>query len=213
MSHSICLPSAGLVRAGLAAGLLVALVAPPVAIAEDAPAEPVVVEPAPAEPSPAEPVTVEPPPAEPADLPPPSYVGAFVGTTLVYRPPGGPTDGPAGDAIVSLAYGRQLTPTVAVELDLSAIIDGEQRLAAIALVPSALYTLSPNLYAALRAIVTTPLDLGDTDPVWNLGLAPGLGAYWPGRVTVSAEANLVSFVGRGDPDLALQLTVGAMYGF
>lgn len=153
------------------------------------------------------------PAAEPSDAPPPNYVGAFVGTTLVYRPPGGPTDGPAGDAVLSLAYGRQLTAALALELDASAIVDGDQRLAAVALVPSVLYGFRPNLYAALRAIVTTPLELGDADPVWNLGLAPGLGAYWPGRVTVSAEANLVSFVGRGDPDVALQLTVGAMYGF
>jgi len=54
---------------------------------------------------------------EPAPGPPSNYVAGFLGTTLGYRPEGGPWEGWPHDATTLLGYGRQLTPTVAVELD------------------------------------------------------------------------------------------------
>jgi hypothetical protein len=151
-------------------------------------------------------------PARADDGPPPNYVGAFVGTSLTYRPPGGPIDGPQGDVIVSLGYGRQYTPELAFELDATALFDTNRDFGALVFVPAVIYGFRPNVYAAMRFIIPTPF-LDGTLSEWNLGLAPGLGVYKPGKLTPSLEANVVTFIGRGHPDFAVQLTAGAIYGF
>ena len=144
--------------------------------------------------------------------PPLNYVGGFLGTSLTHRPPGGPMDGPQGDLILSVGYGRQLSPELALELDATALFDGDRDFGALVFVPSAVYGFRPNVYGALRLLVPTPFVDG-TRAEWNLGLAPGLGIYQPGTITWTLETNVVTFIGRGHPDFALQLTAGAIYGF
>lgn len=141
--------------------------------------------------------------------PPSNYVGALAGTTLAYRPPGGPADGPQGDLSLALGVGRQLRPDLGVELDVGPVfVEGE--LVALAVVPGVIYGFRPNLYAALRVLVLPPLLDNDR---WNLGLAPGIGGYWPAVVTPTLELNAVSLVGQGDPDVGLSITAGALYFF
>lgn len=126
------------------------------------------------------------------EAPPPNYVGLFVGTSLGYRPPGGPFDVAPGDLTIQVGYGRAITPALSLELDVGpTFIDGEY--VSLSLVPSAIYLLSPSAYAAARVIVPV-------DPELNVGLAPGLGlARAFGANLAILELGVVSFVGKGDP--------------
>ncbi len=151
-------------------------------------------------------------PAKADEGPPPNYVSGFLGTSLTYRPPGGPMGGPRGDIILSVGYGRQLSPELALELDATALFDSNRDFGALVFVPAVIYGFRPNVYAALRLLIPTPF-LDGSLAEWNVGLAPGLGIYMPGKVTWTLESNVVSFIGRGHPDFALQLTAGAIYGF
>jgi hypothetical protein len=52
------------------------------------------------------------------------------------------------------------------------------------------------------------------DPEVNLGLSPGIGFIHAFQsVSLLAELDVFSFVGRGDPDLGALLNVGALYSF
>jgi len=143
--------------------------------------------------------------AEPAASPR-NYVAAFLGPTLDYRPPGGSFEGWQHDATTLLGYGRQLTPSLALELDLGpSFVRGDY--ASFALTPGLVWSLHPNLYLAARFAVPV-------DPETNLVLLPGVGlARAFGRVMPTLELNLASAVGRGEPDLGFTLTLGLLVLF
>ena len=137
---------------------------------------------------------------------PANYVAGFLGTTLDYRPPGGSWDGWQHDATTLVGYGRQVTPKVALELDLGpTFVRGSY--ASFSLTPGVVWSVHPNLYLAARFAVPV-------DPETNLVLLPGVGLCRPfGRVMPTLELNLSSAVGRGDPDLGLSLTAGLLVFF
>ena len=138
--------------------------------------------------------------------PPANYVAGFLGTTLRYRPPGGPGEGWQHDATPLLGYGRQLSPTVALELDLGpTFVRG--RYASFSLTPGLVWSIHPNLYLAARLVVPV-------DPEANLVLSPGIGLSRAfGRVMPTLELSVSSAVGRGDPDLGVSLTAGVLVFF
>ena len=144
--------------------------------------------------------------ADPAAPPPLNYVAGFLGTTLDYRPPGGSWQGWQHDFTAQLGYGRQLTPTLALELDLGpTYVDG--RYASFGLTPGLVWAFHPNVYAAARFGVPV-------DPELNLVLLPGIGVSRAfGRVMPTLELNLACAVGRGDPDLGVTLTAGLLVFF
>jgi hypothetical protein len=146
--------------------------------------------------------------AEPPDAPaPPSnYVAGFLGTTLAYRPEGGPWDGWQHDATTLVGYGRQLTPTLALELDAGpTFVRGSY--ASFSLTPGLVWSVHPNVYLAARFAIPV-------DPETNLVLLPGVGLCRAfGRVMPTLELNVSSAVGRGDPDLGVSLTAGILVFF
>ena len=146
------------------------------------------------------------PAEEPAPALPSNYVAEFLGTTLAYRPEGGPWDGWQHDATPLLGYGRQLRPTLALELDLGpTFVRGEY--SSFSLTPGLVWSVHPNLYLAARFVVPV-------DPETNLVLLPGVGLSCAfGRVMPTLELNVSSAVGRGDPDLGVSLTAGVLVFF
>ena len=150
-----------------------------------------------ASPSPAE---------EPAPALPSNYVAEFLGTTLAYRPEGGPWDGWQHDATPLVGYGRQLTPTIALELDAGpTFVRGDY--SSFSLTPGLVWSFSPHAYAAARFVV--PLD-----PETNFVLFPGIGVCHAfGRVMPILELNVSSALGRGHPDLGVSLTAGVLVFF
>lgn len=141
------------------------------------------------------------------DAPPPNYVAGFAGTTLCYRPPGGPTDGFQHDATLLLGYGRYVTPSLALELDMGpTLVRGSY--SSFSLVPGLVWAFHPNAYAAARFVVPV-------DPEWNLALFPGIGLSktFRNRITPILELNVFSYVGRGDPDFGIALTAGVLVSF
>lgn len=135
-----------------------------------------------------------------------NYVAGFLGTTLGYRPPGGPWDGWQHDCTAQLGYGRQLTPKLALELDLGpTYVEGSYT--SFALTPGLVWSFHPNVYAAARFAVPV-------DPELNLVLLPGIGvARAFGRVMPTLELSVTSAVGRGDPDFGVTLTAGLLVFF
>jgi hypothetical protein len=122
-------------------------------------------------------------------------VAGFLGTTLAYRPEGGPWEGWQHDATSLVGYGRQLTPTVALELDVGpTFVRGGY--SSFSLTPGVVWSFHPNAYAAARFVVPV-------DPEVNLVLLPGIGVC---RLVSSA-------VGRGHPDLGVSLTAGLLVFF
>jgi len=144
--------------------------------------------------------------ADAAAPPPVDYVAGFLGTTLCYRPPGGSWDGWQHDFTTLVGYGRQLRPTLALELDLGpTFVSG--RYSSFSLTPGLVWSLHPNVYAAARFVVPV-------DPEPNLVLLPGIGVCRPfGRVMPTLELSLSSAIGRGDPDLGVSLTAGLLVFF
>ncbi len=141
-----------------------------------------------------------------ASASPPNYVAGFAGTTLAYRPHDGPWDGWQHDATLQLGYGRQVRPTLALELDAGpTLVRGSY--SAFALTPGLVWSVLPNLYLAARFAI--PLD-----PETNFVLLPGVGVCRPfGRVMPTLELNVSSAVGRGHPDLGVSLTAGLLVFF
>jgi len=143
---------------------------------------------------------------EKAPVPPSNYVAGFLGTTLDYRPPGGSWDGWQHDATTLVGYGRPLTPTVALELDVGpTFVRGSY--ASFSFTPGVVWSVHPNLYLAARFAIPV-------DPETNLVLLPGIGLSRAfGRVMPTLEVNVSSAVGRGDPDLGVSLTAGVLVFF
>ncbi len=143
---------------------------------------------------------------EPAPALPSNYAAEFLGTTLAYRPEGGPWDGWQHDATPLVGYGRQLTPTLAVELDAGpTFVQGKY--SSFSLTPGLVWSFSPHAYAAARFVVPV-------DPETNFVLFPGIGVCHAfGRVMPILELNVSSAVGRGHPDLGLSLTAGVLVFF
>jgi hypothetical protein len=84
---------------------------------------------------------------EPEASAPVNYVAGFVGTTLDYRPPGGSWEGWPHDLTTLVGYGRQVTPTVALELDLGpTFVRGSY--SSFSLTPGLVWAPHPNLYLA-----------------------------------------------------------------
>jgi hypothetical protein len=143
---------------------------------------------------------------EPSAPPPSNYVAGFVGTTLDYRPPGGSWDGWQHDATTLLGYGRQIRPTLALELDVGpTFVRGSY--SSFSLTPGLVWSVHPNLYLAARFAIPV-------DPETNLVLLPGVGLSRAfGRVMPTLELNVSTAVGRGDPDLGVSLTLGLLVFF
>ena len=104
--------------------------------------------------------------AQDASAPPSNYVAALLGTTLGYKPPGGSWDGWQKDFSTTLGYGRQLTPKLALELDLGPTWVSGSGYSSFALVPGLVWSFNPTVYAAARFVVPV-------DPEPNLVLLPG----------------------------------------
>ena len=145
--------------------------------------------------------------AQDASAPPSNYVAGFLGSTLAYKPPGGSWDGWQKDFSITVGYGRQLTPKLALELDLGPTWVSGSGYSSFALVPGVVWTINPTVYAAARFVVPV-------DPQTNFILLPGIGLSRAfGRVMPTLELNLSSAVGRGDPDLGVTLTAGLLVFF
>jgi hypothetical protein len=139
--------------------------------------------------------------------PPPNYAALFAGTTVAYRPPGGPFDGYQHDLTGLVGYGRYVSRTIALEVDLGPTwVRGDY--ASFALVPGVVWAFSPHVYAAARFIVPV-------DPEPNLALFPGVGLIhtFGDRVSPLVEVNVLSYVGRGHPDFGVAVTVGVLVSF
>lgn len=141
---------------------------------------------------------------EPAS--PPNYAAAFLGTTVAYRPPGGSFDGFQHDVTLLAGYGRYVSKTVALELDLGPTwVSG--RYSSFSLVPGVVWAFSPYAYAAARFVVPV-------DPEARFVLFPGLGLSRTfGRTTPILEVNLSSTVAKGKADFGVAVTVGVLIGF
>jgi hypothetical protein len=134
------------------------------------------------------------------------FVSAFVGTTLAYRPYGGPFGGPLGDITPTVGFGYLASQRIALELDVGATWTRDGYVAT-GLTPGIVWSFHPNVYAAGRFIVFVHPEL-------NLALYPGLGGTFAiGALSPFAELNLISTFGRGEPDLGLTLSAGASYAF
>jgi hypothetical protein len=144
--------------------------------------------------------------ADDAAAPPPNYVAGFLGTTLAYRPPDGSWDGWQHDATPLLGYGRQVSRSVAVELDVGpTFVRGAY--SSFSLTPGLVWAFHPNAYVAARFVVPV-------DPETNFVLFPGVGVCRAfGRVMPTLELNVSSAVGRGHPDLGVALTAGLLVFF
>jgi hypothetical protein len=137
---------------------------------------------------------------------PANYVAGFVGTTLDYRPPGGSWEGRQHDTTTLLGYGRQLSPTVALEFDVGPTF-ARGSYQSFSFTPGLVWSLHPNVYLAARFAIPV-------DPDTNFVLLPGIGLCKAfGRVMPTLELNLSSAVGRGDPDLGVTLTAGLLVFF
>lgn len=142
------------------------------------------------------------------DAPAPlNYVVVGVGTTAIHRPSGGPLGSWQHDAAPSVGYGRLVSETIALELDIGpAFVRGNY--AGASLVPGVVWAFSSYAYAAVRFVVPV-------DPEVNLGLYPGAGLThtFQNGIGVFAEGNVFSYVGRGALDLGMALSAGALYSF
>jgi hypothetical protein len=140
------------------------------------------------------------------DAAPANYLAGLVGTSLGYRPPGGPWDGWQHDVSPALGYGRQLSGSVALELDAGpTYVRGSY--SSFSLTPGLVWSLHPNLCLAARFIVPV-------DPETNFVLFPGIGVCRAfGRVMPILELNVSSAVGRGEADLGVSLTAGVLVFF
>jgi hypothetical protein len=136
-----------------------------------------------------------------------NYVVLGFGTTPVHRPSSGPVDGWQHDVSPSVGFGRFVSATIALELDISpTFVRGDY--ASASLVPGVVWAFSSHVYAAVRVVVPV-------DPEVNVGLYPGLGVVhtFDNGIGVFAEGNVFSYVARGNPDLGVALSAGALYSF
>jgi hypothetical protein len=149
------------------------------------------------------------PPPEPAAAPasPKNYVTVLGGTTLFYVANDGTSSGWQRDLSVGAGYGRLVTPTIAVELDVvPTFIKGEYDNTV--LVPGVVWSFSTKVYAAARFLVKI-------DPEFNFTVFPGIGVVhaFSNGFALSLELNAGSAIGKGEPDFAVALTPGVLYSF
>ncbi len=150
---------------------------------------------------------VAPPASAAAAATPLNYVTVAATTTLFHKPNVGPSSGWQEDIGPVVGYGRYVTDTVALELDIGPSFVRGTGYSGLFLVPSAIWGFSTHVYAAARLLV-------ELDPQADLALFPGIGGvYTFDRLSVTLELNLESFVGRGKPDFAIALTPGLVYAF
>ncbi len=144
--------------------------------------------------------------AEDSAATPANYVAGLVGTTLGYRPQGGPWQGFQHDVSPALGYGRQISSSVSLELDAGpTYVRGTY--SSFSLTPGVIWSVHPNVYLAARFIVPV-------DPRANLVLSPGVGVCRAfGRLMPLLEVDVTSAVGRGHPDLGVSLTAGVLVFF
>jgi hypothetical protein len=145
-------------------------------------------------------------PAAPAAATPLNYITVAATTTLFAVSNGGDTSGWGHDIGPVVGYGRYVTDTVAVELDLGpSFIRGDY--AGFYLVPAAVWSFSTHVYAAARFLV-------QVDKEANFILFPGIGGvYTFDKISLTLEMNFSSNVGRGKPDFGVTLTPGVVYSF
>jgi hypothetical protein len=139
--------------------------------------------------------------------PPPNFVTVLASSTVAYHPHEGSWDGFQHDLTLSVGYGRYVTKTLALELDLGPTwIRGDY--ASFSLMPGLVWAFDPHVYFAARFIVPV-------DPETNFALAPGLGLthVFSNGVAPYLEVNAISYVGRGDPDLGIGVTLGVSLAF
>ncbi len=151
------------------------------------------------------------PPAASAPAPaasPLNYVVAAATTTLFHKPNSGPASGWQEDIGPVVGYGRYVTDTIALEMDLGPAFAHGSGYTGFFLVPAAVWSFSTHVYAAARFLV-------ELDPQVDLALFPGIGGVYtfPNQISVTLELNLESFIGRGNPDFAVALTPGIVYSF
>jgi hypothetical protein len=142
-----------------------------------------------------------------AQTAPPNYVTVLGGTTVAYQPHGGSWDGWQHDLSLTVGYGRYFTKTLAFELDLGPTwVSGDY--ASFSFVPALVWSFDPHVYFAARFIV--PID-----PETNFALFPGIGLFhaFSSGVAPYLEVNAISFVGRGNPDLGIGVTLGISFAF
>jgi len=149
---------------------------------------------------------LEPPPPPPPPAPQ-NYVTAVLGTTLFYVPNKGDASGWQKDIGPAVGYGRLVTPTIAVELDVGMVFIKDDYSTTL-LVPGVVWSFSTHVYAAMRALVLV-------EPKLNLALYPGIGVVqsFSNGIAISLELNPSSTIGRGDPDFGLALNAGVLYSF
>jgi len=159
--------------------------------------------------APSTPAAAPTPAADPpeAAATPLNYVVASVTTTLLYKPNTGDLSGPLQDIGPVVGFGRYVTGTVALELDLGPSFT-KGTYTNFVLVPGAVWSFSTHVYAAARFLV-------QVDPEINLALFPGVGGVYTfkNQISLTLELNLLSFIGRGKPDFGVTLTPGIVYSF
>ena len=191
-------------RAVFAASLLLGAVGTAHAQGEGQPAPPAerATEPPPTDPAQSRPA----PPAEAAPSPK-NYVTALAGTTLFYVNNDGDSSGWQHDPTPGVGYGRLVTPTIAVELDVATVITRGDYTSTL-LVPGVVWSFSTHVYAAARFLVKV-------DPEFDFTIFPGIGVVhsFPNGIAVSLELNVGPAVGKGEPDFSLGLTPGVLYSF
>jgi hypothetical protein len=144
--------------------------------------------------------------ASAADLPP-NYVAAFAGTTIAYHPPVGDWLGHQDDFVLTAGYGRYVTTTLALEVDLGPTwVDGDY--AAFSIVPGVVWAFSPHAYLAARFPIAV-------DPDAALFAAPGVGLShtFANGLTPILELNGVTRLDKDQGDLGITVTVGVLYSF
>jgi hypothetical protein len=145
-------------------------------------------------------------PAAAADLPP-NFAAVFGATTVAFRPASGSWDGAQSDFVLTAGYGRYVTRTLALEVDLGPTwVRGDY--AFFSVVPGVVWSFSPRAYLAARFPVTV-------DPEVTAYAAPGFGVChtFANGLTPLLEANLVARLGHGKPDLGVSVTLGLLYSF
>jgi len=147
------------------------------------------------------------PPAPAAAATPLNYVVASVTTTLLYQPNAGDLSGPLQDIGPVVGFGRYVTDTVALEMDLGPAY-AKGKYINFVLVPGAVWSFSTHVYAAARFLV-------QLDPEINFALFPGVGGVYTfkNQISLTLELNLLSTIGRGKPDFGVTLTPGIVYSF
>lgn len=145
--------------------------------------------------------------AEAAPADPDTYVAVLAGTTLMHRAPGGSLEGPQVDLNTAVGFGRFVTKSIALELDLGV---GFARgvYAGTSMVPGVVWAFHDYFYAAARFVIPV-------HPQTNFGVMPGLGAIYAFKNGFAPilELNAVSMLARGAPDLGASVTIGNLYVF